>query len=90
MQHLLRSPWTCRLVAAFLVCVIVSPAFAQRGRAQELIDEAEALDVRHQGYEDGPYLLEEGGYALTYAVAAGLTLACVAVMFKNAKRTHLD
>lgn len=85
-----RNRWISSLLVVLLMFATALPAFAQRGRTQELIDEAEKIDVRHQGYSEGPYLLEEGSYALTYAAAVALTLICVAVMFKNAKRTHLD
>ncbi|MEM6562315.1 MAG: hypothetical protein AAF656_11995 [Planctomycetota bacterium] len=85
-----RVRWLSGLAAVLLSMTLAAPALAQRGAAQKAMEEAEELDVRLQGYDDGPIVLEESSYALTYAVAVGLTLVCVGVMFKNAKRTHLD
>jgi hypothetical protein len=48
------------------------------------------IDPRLEGYARGVSLPEKGNTSLTYILLIFLMLITVAVLFKNAKRTHLD
>lgn len=48
------------------------------------------VDPRLEGYAKQVALPEPGSTALTWMLLIFLTLIAVAVLFKNAKRTHLD
>ena len=52
-------------------------------------DEDKTYDARLEGH-DPSATLEKSGTALTYILLSGLGILCVGVMFRNAKRTHLD
>lgn len=52
-------------------------------------DEAAPPDPRLEGYKDAVKLVE-GSAALTWMLLIALAIVCVAAMFKNAKRSHLD
>jgi hypothetical protein len=71
------------LAIAFLAPVI---AFAQR-RGEE--EGSELKEARLEGYAFNARAAE-GGPALTYLLFIFLAVLGLAVMFKNAKRTHLD
>jgi hypothetical protein len=70
-------------VIAWIIAVLLSPAAA-------LAADDEALpDARIQNFTK-PVSIPEGGTALTWLLLIFLTLLCLAALFKNAKRTHLD
>ena len=76
------------LVAAcvMLVTIAVTPMSAL-ARQQE--PEREIIDARLEGYET-IVALPESTTALTWLLFAFLGVVCLAVLFKDAKRTHLD
>jgi hypothetical protein len=52
-------------------------------------DDDERIEVREQMYPKG-VKTEGGSTAITWMLLFFLALICVSVLFKNAKRTHLD
>ena len=76
------------LAVAGLLLVMPAAASAQYGDdADSLIRKA---DGRLRGYEGTGHVLDTSGTFLTYAAFAGLALLTAGVMFKSARRTHLD
>jgi hypothetical protein len=73
------------LVAAviFLLTLVALPISARAD------DNAKSYDGRLDDY-DKNVTLDNGGTALTYFVSAILGAVAVVVMFKDAKRSHLD
>jgi len=86
-----RLLWHLRVVlaAAFLL-LPAAPALAQFGN-EELDRRVREADGRLRGYNETDVVLE-GGDSPVYAYAAfiGLALVCTAVLFKDARRSHLD
>jgi hypothetical protein len=75
------------LTAALIVAtVLMSPLFAL---AQEEGEKA-IYDARLQNYPGGSVTLDSGSTALLTLLLIVMAAVCVGVMFKNAKRTHLD
>ena len=70
-------------VIAWMVAVLLSPAMALAA------DDEKLPDARIQNFVK-PVAIPEGGTALTWLLLIFLTLICLAALFKNAKRTHLD
>jgi len=70
-------------VIAWMVAVLLSPAMALAA------DDEKLPDARIQNFTK-PVTIPEGGTALTWLLLIFLTLICLAALFKNAKRTHLD
>jgi hypothetical protein len=70
-------------VVCWVVAVLLSPAMALAA------DEDKMPDARIQNFSK-PVSLPEGGTALTWLLLIFLTVICLAALFKNAKRTHLD
>jgi hypothetical protein len=72
-------------------CVILgllwTPAMLLASRPQQ--DDREVIDGRLEGYGRN-VTLEGSSTALTWILLIFLTVVCVAALFKNAKRTHLD
>jgi hypothetical protein len=52
-------------------------------------DEPKIYDARLEGYENN-YTLDAGGTGLTWLLLVVLGALCIGVLFKSAKRTHLD
>jgi hypothetical protein len=71
-------------VVVFVAAVVLSPSSAL---AQD--DERKSYDARLEGHADA-VMLDGGSTALTWLALAGLGVLCIGVLFKNAKRTHLD
>ncbi len=69
-----------------LPTALPAPALAQVNR-DEALKEA---DGRLRGYTQNGIVLNESSTALTYFAFIGLTLLSMGVMFKLARRTHLD
>jgi hypothetical protein len=71
-----------RLVC-WLVGVFLFPAMTLAA------DEEKMPDARIQNFQK-VVSLPEGGTALTWLLLIFLSIICLAALFKNAKRTHLD
>ena len=71
-------PLVCWLMGVFLL-----PAMSLAA------DEDKLPDARIQNFTK-VVTLPEGGTALTWLFLIFLTIICLAALFKNAKRTHLD
>jgi hypothetical protein len=86
-----RRPWTSRLarvlIALVLACAATVPAAAKAPTADE--EDIVNWEGRLDGY---PYQtrVESNSRAMTWFMIAFLTAIGVAVLFKNANRTHLD
>jgi len=77
MKHRLLS------IGLAVLMMLLSPLGAL---AQE---EIKYYDARLEGYPSG-VTLELGSTALTWLLFVFLSVVCIGVMFKNARRTHLD
>jgi hypothetical protein len=87
------SPRLCvRAVAALLVGLLtlgpVATASAQYGDDEQ--SKLRKADGRLRGYENNNVILDTTGVVLTYVAFIGLSLVATGVMFKSARRTHLD
>ena len=76
-----KTRWL-RLICWVMV-VLLSPAMALAA------DEDKLPNAREQNYTK-TVSMPEGGTALTWLLLIVLTGLCLAALFKNAKRTHLD
>jgi hypothetical protein len=81
MIHHMKSKLLGCLCAAVLALAAPAVSSAQ--------DDAPQYDARLDGYAE-PVKLEEGSTALTWLLLVGLGVICFSVLFKNARRTHLD
>ncbi len=77
-----------RLMIAFALLLSGAGAFAAD-------DELPKVDPRVEGFyaRDGKPAgmgVDAGSESLTWVLMLGLSIMCVAVLFKNARRTHLD
>lgn len=70
----------------FALACLLTPVFALAKGEDE---EAQLLEARLEGYTD-PVRMDSGSTALTWLMFIFLAVVALAVMFKNAKRTHLD
>ncbi len=57
--------------------------------AMALAEDEPRVDARLQNFQKN-VSVPEGGTALTWMLLILLTMVCLAALFKNAKRTHLD
>ena len=74
----------CSAITAFITLIVPVLAFAQKEDENTQLKEA-----RLEGYAFNARAAE-GGPALTYLLFIFLAVLGLAVMFKNARRTHLD
>jgi uncharacterized membrane protein len=74
------------MLAAALAMLLVASA-PRSAMAEE--DEPTVYDARIQGY-DKNVQLDSGTTALTWVLLIVLTIVTLGVLFKDAKRTHLD
>ena len=70
-------------VICWIVVVLLSPAMTLAA------DEDKLPDARIQNFTK-IVTIPEGGTALTWLLLIFLSVICLAALFKNAKRTHLD
>lgn len=81
------NPWLARAagVALSLGALLAAPqaALAQQAEGEE------GIDARIRGYTT-EVALPAGNTALTWLLFAFITICGLSVLFKNAKRTHLD
>ncbi len=73
--------WLMRVT--LFAAVVLWPALALAA------DEEKPPDARIQNFQK-PVTVPEGGTALTWLFLILLTGICLAALFKNARRTHLD
>lgn len=78
-----------RVLAVLLGMVLLaSAAVAQGATRQEIEEELTYKDARLVGYPQNVYL--DGGTATTWFLLVFLGVVGFSVLFKDAKRTHLD
>lgn len=70
-----------------LAMPLVLPALAI---ARPTEDESAALEGRLEGYGTAVRLAESGSNAFTWITLIFLTIVALCVLFKDAKRSHLD
>ena len=88
--RLRRGTRALLLASALLLptTLAVSPVSAQvAGDSEDIVAEA---DARLRGYNEKNVILPGGSPALPYIAFIGLTILAAGVMFKSARRTHLD
>jgi len=72
---------------AFFAMVLASPVLALADTATP----KDPVDWRLEGYGDkGSVTLDVSATSLTWMLLVGLGIICIGVLFKNARRTHLD
>lgn len=74
--------WCCALIV-----LAMSPVTALAARPEM---EKDIVDARLEGYDKVNVTLAPSGTALMWLLLIFLTLVTVGVMFKDAKRSHLD
>jgi len=74
------------LTLYFTLAVLLAPVIAF---AKQEDEEAQRLEARLEGYTQ-QVRLTSGSTALTWLLIGFLSVVCLAALFKNAKRTHLD
>ena len=74
---------------AFALAAPAAPAWAQDEdtERERTIEEA---DQRFKGFDAESSTVVGGGYFLTYLAFVGLAVVTIGVMFKSARRSHLD
>jgi hypothetical protein len=72
-------------LAAAVMLWAMTPLYAL---AASQVDESKIVDGRLEGYPRG--LTLDGGSALIWLLLIGLAVPALGVLFKHAKRTHLD
>lgn len=89
MTEFMRRRFLPLVLGLIAVGSIAAPARAD--------DEApKVYDGRLEAFQSGPngaprnVTLQSGGTSLTYFLLVGCGVICIGVMFKNARRTHLD
>ena len=83
-QSVMLKRW---MMAAALALVLVASAPAHAASSDD--EESTPPDARLMGYEKG-VVLESSTTALTWVLLIVLTIVTLGVLFKDAKRTHLD
>lgn len=79
-----------RFVIGCLCAAIMLAMGASQALAAASSDGAEAkVDARLQNYAQSP-VIPGGGYSTSWMLLAALGVLCMIVLFKNAKRSHLD
>lgn len=77
----------------FVIGCLCGAIMLAMGASQALAassDDAEAkVDARLQNYAQSP-VIPGGGYSTSWMLLAALGVLCMIVLFKNAKRSHLD
>jgi hypothetical protein len=75
------------ILAATVLAVLAQPVLLLAA------DSAEIYDARLEGFYDQQTVKSfalPGGSSLTWIIMIVLTVICIGVMFKHARRTHLD
>lgn len=76
--------WRRTLAAIVILGVLAFPAAARAADEEEILH-----DARTEGYT-GKVQIDKGTTALVWLAFIGLSLVSLGVLFKDAKRTHLD
>ncbi|MCC6424297.1 MAG: hypothetical protein IT447_12535 [Phycisphaerales bacterium] len=79
--------WTIVLLLLGLILPAFQPT-AQANSRQKTEEELEYTDARLEGFPQTVYI--EGGTSTTWFLLVFLGLVGLSVLFKDAKRTHLD
>ncbi|HZL35282.1 MAG TPA: hypothetical protein VFC78_08225 [Tepidisphaeraceae bacterium] len=74
--------------ACLTLCTLIGPIVATAGTARATDDDL-SDDARLVGYE-GKHVVLDAGSAPSYMLLFALGVVGLSVMFKSAKRTHLD
>lgn len=81
------SKWR-KLIAAFTICLgLLLPGTALAASASD--EEASPHDARTEGYQPHAQV-DSNSTALLWLLLAVMSVVALSVMFKSAKRTHLD
>jgi len=77
---------------SWLTACVLSVVLALPGAARAASDDEEAPkhDARTEGYTNARVQTESNSIALTWLLFVFLAGICLAAMFKDARRTHLD
>lgn len=86
MMILMKRQLLALVLAAMVFLSAPGLALAQR----EQIDPDAKPNARLEGYAENVKLSQPGSTALTWILLIGLGVICFGVLFKDAKRTHLD
>jgi hypothetical protein len=90
MMDIMRHRVLALVLGILAVGSIAAPARADDEAPKVYDGRLEA--IQNPGGNGGPrnVTLQSGGTSLTYFLLVGCSVICIGVMFKNAKRTHLD
>ena len=83
-----RTLSRCLPVLAFLTPMMISVMTFAAGKVNDV--DAEEFEARLEGYATPVRLESPGSTAPYWLLLAGLGVVALIVMFKDAKRTHLD
>jgi hypothetical protein len=78
-----------RIMRSRLLSVVVGFMAIAMSPVLAMADDSKVYDGRLEGYGKG-VTLEIGGTSLTWLLLVGVGILGLGVMFKNAKRSHLD
>jgi hypothetical protein len=84
MTFVQRTVSRCLILAALATPLVFSAVSSAKG------EESPELEARYEGYKEGVRLESPGSTAPYWLLLAGLGVVALIVLFKDAKRSHLD
>ena len=87
---IMRIPAVFRVVLLSAALCLSMLALPGQAMAQAQANPLEGADGRIRGYEQPSVVMDDSSTALTYLALIALTVIAVGLMFKSARRTHLD